>query len=118
MRSTSKQWLKELSDVLTPISIPSQEYQFFSIEGFDPNKYALAVYKLKHSDCWTMAFQDPERPNVWLQFGHLPNIKLEDITKSNIANGWRNDCGETLKHGYDNPTLWVRDLVQLMKEAA
>lgn len=116
MRTNSKKWLKELSNVLTPVEIKSTEYEFFAVAGFDPEKYLLAVYKQKHTDCWQMSFQDPSRPNVWLAFGHIEDIKLSDvINQVELNNSWRNDI-KSLMYGYETPVQWILDLIKA-KEA-
>lgn len=118
MRNTSKKWLQELSDVLTKVDMTSKKYDFYAVKGLDPEKYLLAVYNQKHTDCWTFSFDDKTRPGTWLQFGHLPNIKFEDVIHSDLLESdWRNDI-EMLKHGYETPVQWIRNVVTLVSEVA
>lgn len=115
MRPSSQQWIYSLSQVLTPSSLPSNDYDFFEVKGLDPEKYLLAIYNKKHTDAWAFAFQDQDRPNVWLEFGHLPDVKFSDLVQSDdISSSWRNDI-EVLKYGYESPVEWVRDVIKLLE---
>lgn len=114
MLKTSQNWIKELSDIITPctdlVQSNSSEYDFYEIKGFDPDRIRLAIYNLNHTDCWEIAFQ--QRKDVWHACGSFPNRNdFYEQFGDNVENGWRNDI-EVLKHGFETPVDWIRSFVK------
>lgn len=113
MRKSSEKWIVELNEILTlcsdDVQRKSVEYDFFEIKGINPDVIRLAVYKLHHTDCWDIAFQ--QRPNVWHTCGNFPrNNAFHDMFGGDVSDGWRNDI-EVLKNGFETPVEWIRSFI-------
>lgn len=113
MLAASKNWLNELSDVLVKcddeIQGNSIEYEFYEIKGFDPERIRLAVYKLNHTNCWEIGFQ--QRKGVWHACGSFNENNFFYDIHPNVNNSWRDDI-ECLKYGFNTPVDWIRSFVK------